>query len=836
MTNPSSDTPGAGSRPGNDFIRQIIARDLARGLHDGRVVTRFPPEPNGYLHIGHAKSIVLNFGIAGEHEKGRCHLRFDDTNPITENVRFVESIQEDVRWLGYDWGEHLYFASDYFEEMYACAVELIEKGLAYVDSQKEEEIREGRGTVTTPGTPSPHRDRPPAENLDLFRRMRAGEFPEGSLVLRARIDMTAPNMLMRDPVLYRIRHAHHYRTGDDWCIYPLYDFAHPLEDALEGVTHSICTLEFENNREFYDWLVENVSIPHRPRQYEFARLNLDYTIMSKRKLLRLVEDGWVEGWDDPRLPTLAGLRRRGYTPAAIRTFCEMIGVAKADARVDMAKLEYAIRDDLNRKAPRVLCVPRPLKVTLTNWPDGRVEELDAPFYPRDVGLEGSRRLPFSGELFIDRDDFSDDPPPGFRRLVPGGEVRLRYAYVIRCDEVIRDEAGEVMELRCSYDPETRSGSSPTGRKVKGTIQWVSAPHAVPCRLRTYDRLFTVPDPDAAAAEAGAEADPESGVHGDFRDFLNPESLEEVAGALIEPSVVGDPSDIRYQFERVGYFWRDPVDSTADAPVFNRIVTLRDTWAKRRAVVEGTAQGTDGAQSGSSSSGERSRPSGHARKAGSTDASKPTSQGGTGAGRPGMPGTGAPGVRPELSPEVRARAEELERTHGLGRVDAEILARDPELEAFYREAVAGYPGHPRRDRPAGSISVANWVINELPPVLGGRSPAELPFDPEALGRLVGLVDDDTLNSSGGREVLEVMAREGGDPAAIVEARDLSQMKDPEKLRGVALGVLEAHPGKVKAYLSGKRGLEGFFMGQIMRETRGKADPELARSILQEMLGG
>ena len=801
---PTPDASAPGDRPGTDFIRQIIARDLARGLHDGRVVTRFPPEPNGYLHIGHAKSIVLNFGIAGEHEKGRCHLRFDDTNPITENVRFVESIQEDVRWLGYDWGEHLYFASDYFEEMYACAVELMEKGLAYVDSQTEEEIREGRGTVTTPGSPSPHRDRPVAENVDLFRRMRAGEFPEGAHVLRARIDMAAPNMLMRDPVLYRIRHAHHYRTGDTWCIYPLYDFAHPLEDALEGVTHSICTLEFENNREFYDWLVENVSIPHRPRQYEFARLNLDYTIMSKRKLLRLVEEGRVEGWDDPRLPTLAGLRRRGYTPSAIRTFCEMIGVAKADARVDMAKLEYAIRDDLNRKAPRVLCVPRPLKVTLTNWPDGQVEELDAPFYPRDVGLEGSRRLPFSGELFIDRDDFSDDPPPGYRRLVPGGEVRLRYAYVIRCDEVVRDEAGEVVELRCSLDPETRSGSAPTGRKVKGTIQWVSGAHAVSCRLRTYDRLFSVPDPDAAA-EAGTEPDAEEGIHGDFRDFLNPGSLEVLEGALVEPSVVGDAADTRYQFERVGYFWRDPVDSDPDNLVFNRIVTLRDTWARRQEAAEGGKAPSNGS----------------------------VAKGTEGTTRPSASGT--PGTRPELPPEARARADELERSHGIGRVDAEILARDPELEAFYRAAVTAYPGAPRKDRPAGAISVANWVINELPPVQGDRSPTDLPFDAAALGRLVGLVDDDTLNSSGGREVLEILAREGGDPAAIVEAQDLSQMRDTETLRGVALGVLEAHPGKVRAYLSGKRGLEGFFMGQIMRETRGKADPELARTLLREMLG-
>jgi glutaminyl-tRNA synthetase len=557
-----------------DFIRQIIERELAEGKHPEGIVTRFPPEPNGFLHIGHAKSIVLNFGIAEENRPtgGRCHLRYDDTNPLTEDTKYVEAIQEDVRWLGFDWGSHLYFASDYFPQMYGFAQELIRKGLAYVDSRSEEEIRETRGTVKRPGTPSPDRDRGVGENLDLFERMRAGDFENGAHVLRGRIDMASPNMLMRDPVFYRIRHAPHHRTGDEWCIYPLYDYAHPLEDALEGVTHSLCTLEFENNRELYDWVVEKCSVPSRPRQYEFARLNLDYTLMSKRKLLRLVQAGDVDGWDDPRMPTVAGLRRRGFTPDAIRAFCRMIGVSRTDSRVDMEKLEYAVRDDLNPKVPRVMAVQRPLKVVITNWPAGEVVELDAPYYPHDVPLEGSRTVPFSGELWIERDDFEEDPPKGFRRLVPGGEVRLRYGYIIRCDEVVKDADGRVTELRCTHDPDTRGGDAPDGRKVKGTIHWLSAAHALPCTIRLYDRLFLVDDPDAAAAERGEESD--------FRDFLNSGSLEVLEGGFVEPSVAGDPPETRYQFERLGYFWRDPETAESTGPlIFNRIVTLRDTWAR-----------------------------------------------------------------------------------------------------------------------------------------------------------------------------------------------------------------------------------------------------------------
>ncbi len=793
--------PDDEGRTGTDFIRQIIRRDLSEGKHDGRIVTRFPPEPNGFLHIGHAKSIVLNFGIAGEHETGRCHLRFDDTNPTTEDVRYVEAIQEDVRWLGYDWGEHLYFASDYFEEMYERARELIRKGLAYVDSQSEEEIREGRGTVTRPGTPSPYRDRSPDENLELFGRMRAGDFEEGAHVLRARIDMASSNMLMRDPVLYRIRHAHHYRTQDEWCIYPLYDFAHPLEDALEGVTHSLCTLEFENNREFYDWLVENVTVPHRPHQYEFARLNLDFTVMSKRKLLRLVEEDRVDGWDDPRMPTIAGLRRRGVTPSAIRSFCKMIGVAKADSRVDMGKLEYAIRDDLNRQAPRVLCVPDPLKVVLTDWPEGKVDELEAPYFPRDVPLEGSRTVPFGRELWIHREDFAEDPPSGYRRLTPGGEVRLRYGYIIRCEEVVKDEAGRVRELRCSHDPDSRGGTAPDGRRVKGTIQWVSAAHALPCTLRNVDRLFDVADPDGAAADAGEGTD--------FRDFLNPDSLEVVEGAVIEPSVAHDDPDTRYQFERVGYFWRDP-GSPDDEPVFNRIVTLRDTWARKVA-------------EGGTASGEGRRVSGTGTVDGEGEAKGVPGKAGGEAATPGDPGR-----PPELSPEARARAEALVAELELDRNDAEILAREPAAEAFLRASAGADPG-------AKAGPLANWIINELPPVQGDRALEALPFGPSEFAELVALVEEGTLSSSGGREVLGVMAREGGSPPDIVEARDLAQVSDPEALEPVILRILEAHPGKVRAYIEGKKGLEGFFMGQIMRETRGKADPELAQRLLRRMLG-
>ena len=565
----SDSAPEAGSEstaaPRRDFIRELVADDVANG-HFGRApATRFPPEPNGFLHMGHAKSICLNFGIAKEFG-GTCNLRFDDTNPATEDVRYVEAIQRDVQWLGFQW-DNLFYASDYFEKLYEIAESLVLKGKAYVDSQNEEEIRAGRGTVTSAGTPGPYRDRTVEENLDLLRRMRAGEFADGTHVLRAKIDLAHVNMIMRDPLLIRIRHAHHYRRGNDWCIYPLYDFAHGLSDAIEGITRSLCTLEFKDSREIYDWLVKEAGFEQPPTQIEFARLELDYTILSKRKLLRLVNEGHVTGWDDPRMPTIAGLRRRGVRPEAIREFCETIGVARKDARVEIAAFEHAVRNDLNMEVPRVLCVLNPLKVVLTNYPEDLVEDLDAPSFPPDVPKTGSRSMPFSRELYVDRDDFMEDPPKKFYRLTPGKEVRLRFGYLITCNEVVKNDAGEVIELRCTYDPATRSGQAPDGRKVQGTIHWVSAAQALSCEVRVYDRLFSQPDPDAV---------PEGQ---DFISTLNPQSLVVIADAKIEPSVANDPIGSRYQFERTGYFMSEVESSTPEKLVFNRIVGMRDSWAK-----------------------------------------------------------------------------------------------------------------------------------------------------------------------------------------------------------------------------------------------------------------
>ena len=546
-----------------DFIRAIVDEDVATGKHDGRVATRFPPEPNGYLHIGHAKSICLNFGVSLEHG-GTCNLRFDDTNPTKEDVEYVDAIQEDVEWLGFKWDALLY-ASDYFARLYEFAIELIRKRLAYVDSLSTEEIRAHRGTLTEPGTNSPYRDRPVEENLDLFTRMRAGEFADGTHVLRAKIDMASPNLNMRDPTLYRIRHAAHHRTGDAWCIYPMYDFAHPLSDALERITHSLCTLEFEDHRPLYDWLVEHLIEGPRPRQIEFARLNLNYTVMSKRKLLQLVEQGHIGGWDDPRMPTISGLRRRGYTPESIRDFCSRIGVAKKENVIDVAQLEHSVREDLNRRAPRAMAVLRPLKVVITNYPEGQVEDVDVVNNPEDPAA-GTRKVPFSGVLYIEHDDFREDPPKKFFRLAPGREVRLRCAYFITCKEVVKNADGEVTELRCTYDPSTRGGDSPDGRRVKATLHWVSAAHAAEAEVRLYDRLFAVEDPERVAEGRT------------FLDNLNPASLETLRACRVEPSLATAAPGARFQFERLGYFCADP-DSRPGAPVFNRTVPLRDPWAR-----------------------------------------------------------------------------------------------------------------------------------------------------------------------------------------------------------------------------------------------------------------
>lgn len=545
-----------------DFIRRIVDQDLEENRHKGKVVTRFPPEPNGFLHIGHAKSICLNFGIAQDY-KGNCHLRFDDTDPTKEDLRYEASIKEDVRWLGFDWDQNLFHASDYFEQMYQFALYLIQNGKAYVCSLNEEQIREYRGTVTTPGKLSPFASRTIEENLSLFEKMRAGEFPDGAHVLRARIDMAAPNMKMRDPLLYRIRHAHHYKTQDAWCIYPMYDYAHPISDAIEGITHSICTLEFENNRELYNWVLHQLKdhFPYLPHQYEFARLDLQYTVMSKRKLLELVEKGLVKGWDDPRLPTIAGLRRRGCTPESIRKFCELVGVAKSNSSVEMSQFEFCLRDDLNAKAPRVMAVLRPLKVIIDNYPEGQSEELDASLWPHDIDQKGSRPVPFSREIYIEQEDFMEDPPKDFFRLGPGKEVRLRYAYCITCTHIDKNEAGEITAVHCTYDPATKSGGAPIGRKVKGTIHWVSG-NAHKGEVRLYDRLLL----DAHAKD-------------DFLASFNPHSCEVLTNCRLEPYLKQAKAGERFQFERQGYFAMDP-DSTAEHPVFNRIVTLKDSWAKK----------------------------------------------------------------------------------------------------------------------------------------------------------------------------------------------------------------------------------------------------------------
>ena len=547
------------------FIRNIITEDLKSSKYGGRVHTRFPPEPNGYLHIGHAKSICLNFGLATEFG-GLCNLRFDDTNPSKEDVEYVESIKADVRWLGFDWGGREFYASDYFEQLYKYAVQLIEAGKAYVCDLTADQVREYRGTLTEPGRDSPYRTRSVAENLRLFQQMRVGEFPDGARTLRAKIDMASPNLNMRDPVMYRILHATHHRTADKWCIYPTYDFAHGQSDSIEGITHSLCTLEFEDHRPLYDWFLEQLNI-HHPQQIEFARLNLTYTLLSKRKLLELVNEAYVTGWDDPRMPTLAGIRRRGYTPEAIRNFCDRIGVAKRNSTVDIAMLEHCLREDLNKRAPRVMAVLRPIRVVIVNYPEGQIEELDAVNNPEDASM-GTRKVPFSRELYIEQDDFREEPPKGFFRLSPGREVRLRYAYIIKCIGVVKDpQTGAVKELHCTYDPETKSGLSQSGRKVKATLHWVSAAHAVPAEVRLYDHLFTREDPEEVV----------EGV--DWKTNVNPSSLETLRGCQVEPFLANARKGDRYQFERLGYFCLDQIDSSPGALVFNRTVTLRDTWAK-----------------------------------------------------------------------------------------------------------------------------------------------------------------------------------------------------------------------------------------------------------------
>lgn len=774
MTTLNAQSPEPSSeitRP-TDFLHDIVDQDIRTGKYGGAVITRFPPEPNGYLHIGHAKSICLNFGLAQDYG-GVCHLRMDDTDPTKESVEYVESIMHDIRWLGFDWQGKMFYASDYFPKLYEFAVKLIEEGKAYVDSLNEQEIREYRGTVTEPGKPSPYRERSVAENLDLFARMKKGEFADGAHVLRARLDMANPNMKMRDPLLYRIRHAHHYRTGDEWCIYPMYDFAHPISDALEGITYSICTLEFENNRELYDWVLDACGFAKpRTQQYEFARLNLNYAVMSKRKLLQLVEEKHMSGWDDPRMPTISGMRRRGVTPEALRNFCRTIGVAKANSTVDFAQLEHAIRDDLNQKVPRILCVLRPLKVVITNFPEGRTEMLDGSYYPHDVPLEGSRPIPFTREIYIERDDFMENPPKGYFRLSPGAEVRLRHAYIIRCDEVVKDAQGNIVELHCTYDPQTKSGDpNAVERKVKTALHWVSATEGVPVEVRLYDRLYTVEAPEGVSD-------------------LNPNSLEVIPQAIVEPAVAKAEPGSRFQFERQGFFFVDPVDSKPGAPKFNRIVTLKDSW------------------------GKATEP-----KQAAQPQPKPVEK------KPAGPKTPKPAEVRELSPEQQAVSEKLQGQFKLDAEIAQVLAADPGLYGFFEQAIALH------NNPQG---LGNWIVNDLQRELKDGSLSSLPFGPKEAAELVSLVDDETISTKIAKDVLAELVKNGGSPKAIVESKGWQQISDPTQIETVIDRIMAANPDNVAKAREGKGNVLGFFVGQVLKETGGRANPRLVNELLERKL--
>ncbi len=787
------DSPATDRATGRDFIRKIIDAHVAESRYD-EVVTRFPPEPNGYLHVGHAKSIVLNFSLAEEYG-GRCHLRYDDTNPLTEDEEFTHSMQDDIRWLGYDWGEHLYYASDYFERMYEVAEGLIRDGLAYVDSASEEEIRSARGTVTEPGVPTPDRDRPVDESLDLFRRMRAGEFADGAYVLRGRIDLASPNMIMRDPVFYRIRKAHHYRTGDRWPIYPLYDFAHCLEDAFEGISHSLCTLEFENNREIYDWILDHARFEEpRTHQYEFARLNLDYTVLSKRVLIRLVAEGHVSGWDDPRMPTIAGLRRRGVPAEAIRRLARMAGVTKVNSSFDPQKLDYHVRDVLNPIAPRVMGVLRPLRVVITDWPEGHRERLPAPFFP---GRDDSptRSLTMGQGIWIEADDFRMDPPPGWKRLAPGREVRLRHGYVIRCHAVIEGPDGSPMTLHCTHDRATL-GRTPD-RQIGGTIHWVAAETAVAAEVRLFDRLFTRREPlDVAEGE-------------DVMDALNPASRE-VVTAWVEPAAVrggvgvdaldAEGWDARMQFERLGYFARD-TESTSARPVFNRIVPLRDGWSPA-----GDSDAA-GAVADSRSAAPKAPPS------------------------PRIVQTDEDRISDDrrdaraADPRLAERFEHYREALGLSVKQADLLTADVATTDFFEAAidVAGDAG-----------AVAAWIVNDLQGLLPDAGVSALPIAGDALGRLVRMVGEGTVSRRAAKDVLAELVRSGGDPAVIVEREGWGVLADSAALESVVSEVLAAWPDKVAAYRDGKRNLLGLFMGEVMKRTQGRADPATARRLLADVL--
>ena len=743
-----------------DFLRRIVEEDLRSGKYR-EIVTRFPPEPNGFPHIGHAKSISINFGIAKDYD-GRCHLRMDDTNPTTEDTRYVEALKDAVKWLGFEWDNGIRHTSDYFPRLYEYAVELIKMGKAYVDSLNEEEIREYRGTVTSAGKRSKYAQRSIEENLDLFERMKKGEFEEGEHILRARIDMASPNMKMRDPLLYRIRHTHHYRAGNEWAIYPMYDFGHCLSDYIEGVTHSICTLEFENNRDIYNWVIDTLGLPPpRPYQHEFARLNINYTVMSKRKLLELVENGVVSGWDDPRMPTIAGYKRRGYTPESILNFCEQVGIAKANSVVDVSQLEFCIRDDLNKKVPRVMCVLDPLKVTIENY-DGS-EEIDASYYPDDVPKEGGRKLPFSKEIYIERDDFMENPPKGYYRLTPEQPVRLKHAYIISCREVVKDAGGKIIEIKAEYYPESKSGSDTSGIKVKSAIQWVDAKAVGAVEVRLYDRLFKNEAPEGI-------------------EDINPDALKVVKNALVEPAVITERPDERFQFERQGYFYADPVDYTDEKPVFNKIVGLKDSWAKKTKAPERT-------------------PKPQAKKV-------------------QVDGEVAP-----MSEAEQVLFDKYTLELKLNNEIANTLARDGQLSHFYEEAISVVNS---------PVSIANIVANEVARELKDKQAAELKFSAKQIAGLVKMIDDGTISSKIAKQVFEEMAKSGESPMQIVEAKGLVQISDPAKIEPIIDEIIAKNPDNVAKFRAGNTKLLGFFVGQVLKTTGGKANPKVVNELVAEKL--
>ncbi len=749
-----------------DFLRVIIEEDLKKGKYK-KIITRFPPEPNGFPHIGHAKSICINFGIAHDYN-GYCNLRMDDTNPTKEDTKYVEALKDAVQWLGFNWGRNIHFTSDYFPKIYDYAIELIKMGKAYVDSINEGEMKEYRGTVTEPGRRSKYANRTIKENLELFERMKNGEFKEAEHVLRAKIDMSATNMKMRDPLLYRIRHAHHFRTGDKWCIYPMYDFAHCLSDYIEGISHSICTLEFENNKEIYNWVLDTLKLkPPRPYQHEFARLDINYTVMSKRKLLELVQGNYVTGWDDPRMPTIAGYKRRGYTKESILNFCEQIGIAKANSMVDVSQLEFCIRNDLNKKVPRVMCVLNPLKVTIENYEGS--EEINASYYPHDVPKEGSRKIPFSKELYIEREDFNENPPKGYYRLTPKQPVRLRHGYIISCKEVIKDTEGNILEIKAKYYPNSKSGYDSSGIKVKSAIQWVSAKEAKRVEVRLYDRLYKNESPQ------------------DLKD-LNPNSLQIIKNALIEPAVITDRPNKRFQFEREGYFYTDPIDYTDKNPVFNKIVGLKDSWAK---------------------------------KADTNKAAEKTKI----EKRQQVKKEIVHGEAQALTQVQQALFDKYTNKYRLNSEISNILVKDEQLSSFYEKTLKELHS---------PVNIANIVANEVAKELKEKKANELKFTTKQIAQLIKMIEEETISSKIAKQVFEEMAQTGKNPTQIVEEKGLVQISNPNIILPIIDEIIAKNPDNIQKFKAGNTKLIGFFIGQVLKVTDGKANPKVVNKLVAEKL--